>query len=41
MVRWENDEITSEPLSIMAADDPVSCAQYALDNDLLSTEDWK
>ena len=40
MIRWENDEVTSEPLDQFAKDDPVSCAQYALDNDLLSTEGW-
>ena len=27
-VRWENDEITSEPLKVIAADDPVTLAQY-------------
>ena len=41
MIRWENDEVTSEPLDQFAKDDPVSYAQYALDNDLLSTEGWK
>ena len=41
MIQWENDEITSEPLSQFAKDDPVSCAQYALDNDLLTLEGWK
>ena len=41
LVRWENDEITSEPLGAMAADDPVSCAQYALDNNLLDTDGWR
>ena len=40
-LKWENDEVTSEPLDQFAKDDPVSCAQYALDNDLLSTEGWK
>ena len=28
-VEWETGEITSEPLSIIAADDPVTCAAYA------------
>ena len=41
MVRWENDEITSEPLRVIGVDDPVSCAQYALDNDLLTTDGWR
>jgi len=26
LVEWENEEINSEPLSIIAADDPVTCA---------------
>ena len=41
MVEWENGEITTEPLSILAADDPVACALYARDNGLLNTEGWK
>ena len=40
-MRWENDEITSEPLKVIAADDSVTLAQYALDNNLLSTDGWK
>jgi hypothetical protein len=28
MVEWENGEISSEPLSVIAADDPVICAIY-------------
>ena len=39
-VEWETGEITFEPLSIIAADDPVSCAAYAKDNDLLALEGW-
>ena len=27
-VEWETEEITFEPLSIIAADDPVTCAAY-------------
>ena len=34
-VLWENGETSDEPLSVIAADDPVSCALYARDNDLL------
>ena len=34
-VEWETGEITFEPLSIIAADDPVTCAAYAKENDLL------
>ena len=41
MVEWENGEITSEPLGVIAADDPVSCAVYAKENNLLNTPGWK
>ena len=41
MVEWETGEITSEPLSIIAADDPVTCAIYAKQNNLLEVEGWK
>ena len=37
-VSWENGEITYEPLGAIAADDPVSCAQYELKNNLLQTD---
>ena len=39
-VEWETGEITFEPLSIIAADDPVTCASYAKENDLLALEGW-
>ena len=39
-VKWETEEITFEPLSIIAADDPVTCAAYAKENDLLGLEGW-
>ena len=35
LVEWETGEKTYEPLSILAADDPVTCATYAKENDLL------
>jgi len=41
MVEWENGEITTEPLQIIAADDPVTCAIYARDNNLLDLPGWK
>ncbi len=41
MIKWENGEVTSEPLSIIAADDPVTCALYARDNNLLELDGWK
>ena len=34
-VKWENGEITEEPLSIIAADAPVACAIYAKKMNLL------
>ena len=37
-VEWETGEITFEPLSIIAPDDPVTCAAYAKENHLL--EGW-
>ena len=36
-VEWENGEITFEPLSIIPADDTVTCAAYAKENDLLAS----
>ena len=39
-VEWETGEITFEPLSIIAADDPVTCAAYAKENDLPALEGW-
>ena len=41
MIEWENGEITTEPLSIIAADDPVTCAIYARDHNLLELDGWK
>jgi len=41
MIEWENGEVRSEPLSIIAADDPVTCALYARDNNLLELDGWK
>ena len=37
-VAWETGEITFESFSIFAADDPVTCAAYAKENDLLALE---
>ena len=41
MVEWETGEITEEPLSLIAADDPVTCATYAKKHDLLQLDGWK
>ena len=41
MVEWETGEITEEPLSLIAADDPVTCTEYAKKHDLLHLDGWK
>jgi hypothetical protein len=41
MIEWENGEITTEPLSIIAKDNPITCTIYAKDNDLLELDGWK
>jgi hypothetical protein len=41
LIEWVNAEITKEPLTIIAADDPVSCAIYARENGLLDKPGWK
>ena len=41
MVEWETGEVTAEPLQVIAADDPVTCAIYARDNNLLDLPAWK
>ena len=41
MVEWETGEITDEPLSLIAADDPVTCSEYAKKHDLLHLDGWK
>ena len=40
-VEWENGEVTFEPLSVIAVDDPVTCAIYAREHGLLDTPGWK
>jgi hypothetical protein len=37
---WSDGSKTWEPLNIILKDDPVTCANYALKNDLLSTHGW-
>jgi hypothetical protein len=41
LIEWENGGITKEPLSIIAVDDPVTCAIYASENGLLNQPGWK
>jgi hypothetical protein len=40
-VEWENGETTDEPMTTIAADDPVTCAIYAKDSNLLDVPGWK
>ena len=40
MVEWETGEITEESLSIIAKDDPVTCAAYAKEYNLLHLPEW-
>jgi hypothetical protein len=40
-IEWENGERTFEPLNVIAVDDPVTCALYAKDHDLLDKPGWK
>jgi Reverse transcriptase (RNA-dependent DNA polymerase) len=41
LIEWDNGEITSETLRVIAAIDPVSCAIYASENNLLDQPGWK
>ena len=41
MVEWETGEITEEPLSLIAADDHVTCAVYAKKQYFLHLDGWK
>src|SRR5689334_4315675 len=37
----EDHNQSFEPVHVVAEDHPMACAQYAKDNDLLNTRDWK
>jgi hypothetical protein len=41
MIEWENGDITTGSLAIIAADDPVTCAIYATEHGLLDKFGWK
>ena len=41
LVEWETGETTYEPLDMIASDDPVTCAEYAMKQNLLDTPGWK
>ena len=39
-VQWEDRSITYKPLGIIGKDDPITCAHYAHEQNLLSVEGW-
>ena len=41
LVEWETGESTYEPLDVIAADDPVTCAIYAKEKGLLDEPGWR
>jgi hypothetical protein len=41
LVHWEDGSETYEPLSVMAKADPITCAKYAQDHNLLDLPGWK
>ena len=41
MVEWETGEPTEESLSLVAANDPVTCAVYAKKHSLHNLSGWK
>ena len=41
MVEWETGEITEEPLSIITADNSVTCATYAKKHNWLNLPGWR
>ena len=40
-IEWETGEITFEPLSVIAADDPIICAAYVKEKTLYNIDGWK
>jgi hypothetical protein len=41
MVEWDTGETTTEPLSLISKTDPITCAIYAKQNNLLHTPGWQ
>lgn len=41
LINWETGESSFEPLSTIAADDPVTCVIYAKESGLLEEDGWK
>ena len=40
-IEWETGVIIFEPLSVIAADDPITCAAYAKEKNLYNLDGWK
>ena len=40
-IEWETGEITFEPLSVIPADDPITCAAYTKEKTLYNLVGWK
>ena len=40
-IEWENGETTYEPLAKAIADDPITMALYAKENNLLNVPGWQ
>ena len=40
-IEWETGEITSEPLRVLEADDPITCVAYAKEKNLYNLDGWK
>ena len=40
-IEWETGEITFETLSVIVADDPITCAAYVKEKNLHNLEGWK
>ena len=40
-IEWETGEITFEPLSVIAAHHPITCAAYAKEKNLYNLDGWK
>jgi hypothetical protein len=41
IVEWETGETTYKPLNMIVIDDPVTCSQYAMEQNLIETAGWK
>ena len=40
-IQWSDGSTSMEPLGIIIADDPIECAKYATEHNLLSLPGWK